>query len=240
MASTKNMDDTRSEISEATSSVFGGTNAPHLQDLREARNVCKAALTAFTLNYAAYAERDPQEWEDLDADLDIFDEVLELDSRAVTICMAFRKWVARCTLYLDPQNQTDIRFIRNVNQFIEKVKGKFFTRPFLLKCNRDNQAMVDDRELPGLYITSSGQFAFKDYWQRLINDSLKDVQAYENSQLRKTNGQQQSPNQTPTATKPKPNPTATRGPEERWIGVDWEKELLEEKKKAKISGLRRK
>ena len=68
MASTENTDDARSKISEATSSVFGGTDAPRLQGLREDRNVCKAALTAFTVNYAAYAERDPQEWEDLDAD----------------------------------------------------------------------------------------------------------------------------------------------------------------------------
>ena len=91
------MEDARSGISDATSSVFGGTDAPHLQALSEDRNVCKAALNDFTIKYAEYAARDPQEWEAIDADLDLFEEVQDLDSRSITICVAFKRWVARCT-----------------------------------------------------------------------------------------------------------------------------------------------
>ena len=91
------MDDAQSGISTAASSVFEGLDAPHLQGLREQRNECKAALNDLTIKYAEYAARDPQEWEAIDADLDLFEEVQDLDSRSITICVAFKRWVARCT-----------------------------------------------------------------------------------------------------------------------------------------------
>ena len=40
-------------------------------------------------------------------------------------------------------------------------------------------------------------------------------------------------------TNPKPNITATRGPEERWGGIYWKKELFKEEEEAKLSGPKR-
>ena len=57
----------------------GSQDGMHLQFLRKDRKEIEAEIAKFFVKYDKYATRDPQEWEDIDADLDVFDKVQEME-----------------------------------------------------------------------------------------------------------------------------------------------------------------
>ena len=58
MASAKDIEDAQSGISDTASSVFEGTDAPHLQFLRKDRKEINAEIANFFVKYDEYETKD--------------------------------------------------------------------------------------------------------------------------------------------------------------------------------------
>ena len=92
------MDDSQSRISSTASSVFEGSDAPHLQFHRKDRKEIRGVIADFFVRYDKYAAQDLQEWEAMDADLDLFDEVLEMDTEVAGLYRIIKIWVGQTSV----------------------------------------------------------------------------------------------------------------------------------------------
>ena len=98
-----------STVSDTLSSIFGHSDAPYVQNLRFMRSKISKAWKIFFPAYENFRAMDPQLWEDIDADDDLYDSVEDWDTKMFCICEANRTFVETAVGVLDPHNQFDGR-----------------------------------------------------------------------------------------------------------------------------------
>ena len=125
--------------------IFGNDNNDPCIALREKRQNIRILFQRFVNSYAKYSVYTPEE---IEADEEIFEAVLELDGERCQVCYALIDLAVSAKIVFDDDEVYDRSKLAEVARNLEKKKIALEKMPFILEATKNDEAMMLSCQLP--------------------------------------------------------------------------------------------